>query len=75
MSLNTEIVLYRPWRSNFVQFEVIINVLVSLSASFEYLWVYCSYKSFNSSSVGTDFRRQIIKSKVGHLTERVIDGN
>ena len=53
--------LFEPWRpKGFIQFEIIINVLVS---SFWFiwipmLWVYDLYKYFYSYSAGMDFRRQ-----------------
>ena len=56
----------------FIQFEIIINVLVS---SFRViwipmLWVYGLYKYYNSFTAEIDFRRQILTSKVDLHTER-----
>ena len=57
----------------FIQFEIIINVLVS---SFWFiripmLWVYDDYKYYNSYSAEIDFRRQILTSKVYPRAVRV----
>ena len=61
---NAEILSYK-WRSTvFLQFEIIINVLVS---SFYFIWipvlrVYGHYKYFNSFSSGIHFIRQNLTS-------------
>ena len=36
-SYNAEIAVYQPWRSNGFPFKIILNVLVSSFASFEYI--------------------------------------
>ena len=52
--------LYSPWRpKGFVQFEIIINVLVSpfRLILIHMFWVYDHYNFFNSLSTRTVFRR------------------
>ena len=62
---NAEICLYKPSRSmGFLQFEIIINVLLSSS---RFIWipmllVYGRYKYLNYFSVGNDFIRQNLTS-------------
>ena len=47
----------------FFQFDVVMNVLAS-SFTFEYVWVYTQDKYFKYFSAKTDFKRQILTSKV-----------
>ena len=61
---DAEIFVHKLWRlKGFFQFDVVINVLVS-SFTFEYLWVYTHDKYFKYFSAKTDFRRQILTSKI-----------
>ena len=65
ITVNAELILYKPWSpKGFIQFEIIINVLVS---SFWFiwihmLWVYGHYKYFYSYSSGIAFSRQNLTS-------------
>ena len=59
------LILYEPWRpKGFIQFEIIINVLVSFFwlIWIRMLWVYGHYKYYQSYSAATDFRRQKLAS-------------
>ena len=61
--------MYKPWRSKgFFQFEIIINVLVSFTASFEYL-CYRSTAIINYFTISV--RGPTLESDV---TYRPIDG-
>ena len=76
--------MYKPWRpKGYFQFEIITNVLVSFSASFEYVmdrYIYGQYKFYIllaggdrlQTSESDVFRRQILTYKDGPRADRVI---